>query len=32
MGRPETRRFGLAVTSDRQYAYLDSPDNPLPVG
>jgi protein-L-isoaspartate(D-aspartate) O-methyltransferase len=28
-GRPETGRFGLAVTADHQYAYLDSPDNPV---
>ncbi|MCO6007368.1 hypothetical protein NE236_20520 [Actinoallomurus purpureus] len=29
VGHPETGRFGLAVTSDRQYVYLDSPDNPV---
>lgn len=28
-GRPETGRFGLVVTRDRQYAYLDSPDSPV---
>jgi hypothetical protein len=25
-GRPETGRFGVAVTPDRRYVYLDSPD------
>jgi protein-L-isoaspartate(D-aspartate) O-methyltransferase len=28
-GRPPTGRFGVAVTRDRQYVYLDSPDNPV---
>lgn len=28
-GRPETGRFGLAVTPDRQFVYLDSPDHPI---
>jgi len=28
-GRPVSRRFGLAVTSDRHYVYLDVPDNPV---
>ncbi|WP_231335486.1 methyltransferase domain-containing protein [Actinomadura graeca] len=28
-GRPGTGRFGLAVTRDRQYAYLDVPDDPV---
>ncbi|XVQ13775.1 hypothetical protein ACQP1W_14910 [Spirillospora sp. CA-255316] len=32
MGRPVTGRFGLAVARDRQYVYLDSPDNPVPFG
>ncbi|GAA2119689.1 hypothetical protein GCM10009780_79600 [Actinomadura alba] len=27
IGRPATGRFGLAITPDRQYIYLDSPDN-----
>ncbi|MCO5998611.1 methyltransferase domain-containing protein [Actinoallomurus rhizosphaericola] len=31
-GRPETGRFGLAVTADRQYIYLDSPDAPVRSG
>ncbi|MFC5750496.1 methyltransferase domain-containing protein [Actinomadura rugatobispora] len=31
-GRPVTGRFGLAVTRDRQYVYLDSPDDPVPSG
>ncbi|MFC7734156.1 hypothetical protein [Actinomadura keratinilytica] len=29
LGRPTTDRFGVAVTPDRQYVYLDSPDNPI---
>jgi protein-L-isoaspartate O-methyltransferase len=28
-GRPETGRFGLAVTPECQYVYLDSPNNPV---
>lgn len=28
-GRPDITRFGLTVTPDRQYVWLDSPDNPL---
>ncbi|GAB3990528.1 methyltransferase domain-containing protein [Actinoallomurus acanthiterrae] len=28
-GRPPTGRFGLGVTPDRRYVYLDSPGNPV---
>lgn len=30
IGRPATGRFGLAVTPEGQYVYLDSPSNPVP--
>ncbi|GLZ12096.1 protein-L-isoaspartate O-methyltransferase [Actinomadura sp. NBRC 104425] len=29
VGQPSTLQFGLAVHPDRQYVYLDSPDNPV---
>ncbi|MFI6844944.1 methyltransferase domain-containing protein [Kitasatospora sp. NPDC050467] len=29
-GRPGYERFGLTVTPDGQYVWLDSPDNPIP--
>ncbi|MFF2145411.1 methyltransferase domain-containing protein [Kitasatospora sp. NPDC058190] len=29
-GRPGYERFGLTVTSEGQYGWLDSPDNPVP--
>ncbi|MFE5583930.1 hypothetical protein [Kitasatospora sp. NPDC056531] len=29
-GRPGYERFGLTVTSEGQYVWLDSPDNPVP--
>ncbi|WP_328955082.1 hypothetical protein [Kitasatospora purpeofusca] len=29
-GRPGCERFGLTVTPERQYVWLDSPDHPVP--
>lgn len=29
-GRPDLARFGLTVTRDRQWVWLDSPDQPVP--
>ncbi|MFF5262686.1 methyltransferase domain-containing protein [Actinomadura viridis] len=31
LGRPDTGRFGLGVSRDHQYVYLDSHDNPVPT-